>query len=270
MLTYPQINPIAFHIGPLPVHWYGMMYLVGFFGGWGLAMWRASRPNSGWTKDQVSDLIFYVALGVIAGGRIGYILLYDFSDFMAQPLVIFKLWQGGMSFHGGLIGVLIALGLYARKIHKPFFTLGDFIAPLVPIGLGAGRIGNFINGELVGRVTNVPWAMVFPNGGPFPRHPSQLYEFLLEGVVLFTVLWLYSAKPRPRMAVSGLFVLLYGIFRVTAEFFRQPDVQIGFVAFGWLTKGQLLSIPMIIIGAGMMWWAYRKNSPCPPPLKKGG
>lgn len=258
MLTYPQINPIAMHIGPLAIHWYGLMYIVGFLAGWGLALLRARQPNSGWTAEEVSDLIFYAALGVIIGGRLGYILFYDFSTFLAHPLTIFAIWEGGMSFHGGLIGVLVAIGFFARKTHRAFFTVGDFLTPLVPIGLGAGRIGNFINGELWGRISNVPWAMVFPNAGPWPRHPSQLYEFLLEGVVLFTVLWIYSSKPKPRMAVSGLFVLLYGIFRVTIEFFREPDAQIGFIAFGWLTKGQLLSFPMILIGAGMLWWAYRK------------
>lgn len=259
MLTYPQINPIAFHLGPLKVHWYGIMYIIGILGAWGLGELRARRPSSPFSTHEIGDLIFYAALGVLLGGRIGYMLFYDLAGFLAAPWTIFAVWNGGMAFHGGLCGVLIAMWLYSRKIHKPFMTLVDFIAPLVPIGLGAGRLGNFINGELWGRVTTVPWGMVFPNAGPLPRHPSQLYEFFLEGVVLFTILWIYSAKPRPRMAVSGLFAICYGLFRITIEFFRQPDAQIGFVAFGWLTKGQLLSIPLVIIGIVMMVYAYRSR-----------
>lgn len=260
MITYPQINPIALQLGPLKVHWYGLMYIVGFLSAWGLALYRIRRPGSELNKDQVSDLIFYAALGVVVGGRIGYMVLYNLPMLLAQPWSLFEIWNGGMSFHGGLIGVLVAIWLYSRKVGKPFTVLVDFIAPLVPIGLGAGRLGNFINGELWGRVTNVPWAMVFPTGGPFPRHPSQLYEFFLEGVVLFTIVWLYSAKPRPRMAVSGVFALCYGTFRIISEFFRQPDPQIGFIAFGWLTKGQLLSLPMVIFGALLIWWAYHSDS----------
>ncbi|HKJ21755.1 MAG TPA: prolipoprotein diacylglyceryl transferase, partial [Gammaproteobacteria bacterium] len=187
---------------------------------------------------------------------------YNFDFFMAHPLSIFKVWQGGMSFHGGLLGVLIAMGLYSRHVQRTFFQITDFLAPLVPLGLGAGRIGNFINGELWGRPAHVPWAMVFPDprAGGIPRHPSQLYEFLLEGVLLFTILWLYSKKPRPTMAVSGLFLICYGAFRFTAEFFRMPDPQLGFIAFGWLTMGQLLSAPMVLLGGAMMWWAYRRHA----------
>lgn len=260
MLTYPTINPIAFHVGPLSVYWYGLMYVVAIMGAWGLATLRAQQPNSGWTANQVSDLIFYCALGVIIGGRIGYMLFYNFANFIQHPWILLQIWKGGMSFHGGLLGVVCAMGLYAYQNKRTFFAVSDFIAPLVPFGLGAGRIGNFINGELWGRVTTVPWAMVFPNGGPLPRHPSMLYEFLLEGVVLFFILWFYSAKPKPPGAVSGMFALCYGIFRFVVEFFRQPDVQIGFVAFGWLSEGQLLSIPLILVGILMLWNAYRKNS----------
>lgn len=256
MLIYPQINPIAFHLGPLAVHWYGLMYIVGILGGWALALYRAKKPNSGWTADEVSDLIFYAALGVVLGGRIGYMLFYDFSNFIHAPWTILQLWNGGMAFHGGLLGVLIAIWLYSRRVQKPFMELIDFIAPLVPIGLAAGRIGNFINGELWGRVTTMPWGMVFPNGGPLPRHPSQLYEFFLEGIVLFTVLWIYSSKPRPRMAISGMFALLYGSFRIIGECFRQPDWQMGFIAFNWLTMGQLLSIPLVIAGILLLYFAY--------------
>jgi phosphatidylglycerol:prolipoprotein diacylglycerol transferase len=233
------------------------MYIVAFWGIWALACYRAHKPNSGWKTDQVGDLIFYGALGVIIGGRTGYMLFYDFSNFIAQPWIIIQVWKGGMSFHGGLIGAVIGLWLYGRKIHKSLFEITDFIAPFVPFGLAAGRMGNFINGELWGRITSVPWGMIFPNAGPLPRHPSMLYEFFLEGVVLFIILWFYSAKPRPRMAVSGLFALGYGIFRFTVEFFRQPDPQLGFIAFGWLTQGQLLSIPLILAGIIMLWLAYQ-------------
>lgn len=255
MITYPTINPIAFHLGPLAVYWYGITYIVAIFGAWGLAILR-SKTLKNWTLDQISDLIFYCALGVIVGGRIGYMLFYKFSNFIDQPWLLFQIWQGGMSFHGGLLGVVCAMWIFSRKSHKSFFEISDFIAPLVPFGLAAGRIGNFINGELWGRVTNMPWGMVFPNAGPVPRHPSMLYEFFFEGVVLFIILWIYSAKQRPRMAVSGLFAFCYGVFRFGVEFFRQPDAQLGFVAFGWLSQGQLLSIPLIIVGILMLWSAY--------------
>jgi phosphatidylglycerol---prolipoprotein diacylglyceryl transferase len=259
MLIYPHFNPIALQLGLIKIHWYGIMYIIGFLSAWGLGTLRASRPNSLINKEQVSDLIFFAALGVVIGGRVGYMLFYNFLDFLAQPWSIFAIWQGGMSFHGGLIGVLIAVWLFSRKVHQPFMSLVDFVAPLVPIGLAAGRLGNFINGELWGRVTTAPWGMVFPTGGPLPRHPSELYEFLMEGVLLFLILWLYSSKPRPRMAVSGLFALCYGIFRIIAECFRQPDIQLGFIAFGWLTQGQLLSIPLVIIGITLLTIAYRKH-----------
>jgi phosphatidylglycerol:prolipoprotein diacylglycerol transferase len=265
MLNYPNINPIAFHIGPLQVHWYGIMYIIAFFGAWALGVYRAKKPNSGWTKDQVGDLIFYCALGVIIGGRVGYMLFYDFPNFISHPWIIFQIWQGGMSFHGGLLGVTLAMFLYGRKIHKTFFEVSDFTVPLVPFGLAAGRLGNFINAELWGRVTNVPWGMVFPNAGPLPRHPSVIYEFLLEGVLLFLIMWIFSSKPRPRMAVSGLFLVCYGLFRIFVEFFRQPDVQLGFVAFGWMSQGQLLSIPVVLAGVIMLVGAYcscRKSKKC--------
>lgn len=248
MLTFPAINPVAFTVGPLAVHWYGIAYLFGFLSALGLGCYRAKQSQGAWTTDQVNDLVFYCALGVIVGGRVGYMLFYDWPTLVAEPWSLFKVWQGGMSFHGGLLGVILALWLFARKTHKDFLTLGDFIAPLVPLGLAAGRLANFINGELWGRVTDVPWAMVFPQGGPLPRHPSPLYECLLEGVVLFTVLWLYSAKPRPKGAVSGLFLIFYSLFRMLLECFRQPDHQLGFLAFGWLTMGQLLSVPMVLVG----------------------
>lgn len=260
MLTFPEFDPVAVQIGPLKVHWYGLMYLVGFLGGWWLGMVRAKKPNSGWTTEQISDMLFYVALGVVLGGRIGYTLFYALDKFIADPLMLFRVWEGGMSFHGGFLGVIVAMLLFKRKHHKTFFGVMDFIAPLVTIGLGAGRLGNFINGELWGRTTDAPWGMVFPHAGLEPRHPSQLYQFLLEGLLLFLILWFFSAKPRPRMAVSGLFALCYGLFRFFVEFFRQPDAHMGdggFIAFGWLTMGQLLSLPMVLLGVGLLWWAYR-------------
>jgi len=256
MLTYPEINPIALQIGFIKVRWYGLMYLVGLLGGWGLLALRARDKSRGWTQNQLSDLIFYAALGVVIGGRVGYMVFYDFPSLMQNPLSLFKIWQGGMSFHGGFLGVLISMALFSRKYQKHFIDVMDFISPVVPIGLGAGRLGNFINGELWGRVTDVPWAMVYPNAGPLPRHPSELYEFLLEGVVLFVVLWFYSATKPPRMAVSAVFLLGYGSFRFFCEFFRQPDAQLNFIAFGWLTMGQLLSLPMILLGFILLWWVY--------------
>ncbi len=259
MIQYPQIDPVAIQLGPLKIHWYGLMYLIGFAALWWLGSRRA-RSTPGWKVEEMSDLVFYGALGTILGGRLGYILFYDLESYLAAPLDIFKIWQGGMSFHGGLLGVLVALALFARKHGKTFFQVTDFVAPMVPIGLGAGRLGNFINGELWGRVTELPWAMVFPDprAGGLPRHPSQLYEALLEGLVLFIVLWVYSRKPRPVMAVSGLFLAGYGLFRFLVEFTRMPDAQLGFIAFGWLTMGQLLSAPMVLLGAAMIWWAYRR------------
>jgi len=259
VLHYPNFNPIAFHIGSLKVHWYGLMYLIGFLAAWGLAWYRSRRPGSGWDTNQVNDLIFYSALGVILGGRLGYVLFYDFSNFIEHPLSVFRVWEGGMSFHGGAIGVAIALWIYSRRYKKHWVDVIDFAVPLVPIGLGAGRLGNFINGELWGRVTTVPWGMVFPTGGPHPRHPSQIYEFFLEGVVLFIILWWFSSKRRPRGSVTALFLLCYGLFRFFIEFFRQPDIQLGFVLFGWLTRGQELSIPMIVAGVVWLIYSYRKK-----------
>ena len=271
MLTYPDINPIAFHLGPLEVHWYGIMYLVGFAAGWWLLRRAALKPGSTWTVEQISDLVFYAALGVVLGGRIGYMLFYDLPRFLANPLTLFQVWDGGMAFHGGLAGVLIAMGLYGRKYHKRLFDLTDFIAPVVPIGLFAGRIGNFINGELWGKPSDLPWAMKL-SCSRFPAYlcaqphlPTQLYEAFLEGIVLFTILWTYSRRPRPRMAVSGMFLLFYGIFRFAVEFVRMPDPQLGYLAFGWVTMGQVLSAPMILIGAVMLWWAYKKA-----PAENGG
>ncbi len=257
-LTFPNIDPILFQIGPLAVRWYGLMYLFGFMFALWLANKRADKPNSGWTRDQVSDLLFTGFLGVVIGGRIGYVLFYNFGYFLDNPLYLFEVWTGGMSFHGGLLGVISAMLWYGYKNNRSFFTIADFVAPLVPFGLGAGRLGNFMNGELWGRVTDVPWAMVFPTGGPFPRHPSQLYEFALEGVVLFFILNWFIRKPRPLGAVSGLFLFGYGSFRFLVEYVRQPDAQLGL--FGdWISMGQILSLPMVIGGLLMMLWAFKRN-----------
>lgn len=258
-MQYPAIDPVALDLGPLQIHWYGLMYLFGFVAVWLLGRWRANDAD--WEKSQIEDLLFYGALGVIIGGRIGYVLFYDFPGFAANPLSIFKIWEGGMSFHGGLLGVLAAFWFFAGKTGKRFFDVADFIAPMVPLGLMAGRIGNFINAELWGRVSDVPWAMVFPGAGSEPRHPSQLYQASMEGLLLFIILWWFSAKPRPRAAVSGLFLTGYGVFRFIAEFFRVPDPQYGYLAFDWLTMGQILCLPMIIGGVVMMIWAYKTASP---------
>ena len=251
-----NLDPVAFSMFGLKVQWYGLMYLIGFVGAWILGRQRAKRADSPWQPLQVDDLLFYAGLGVILGGRAGYILFYSFKDFLNEPLLIFKIWQGGMSFHGGLLGVLFALWLYHRKIGRRYFEVVDFVAPLVPIGLGAGRIGNFINGELWGKVTDMPWAVVFAAAGPETRHPSQLYEAFFEGGVLFVVLWLFSAKKRPVMAVSGVFALGYGVFRFGVEFFRLPDAHIGYLAWNWLTEGQLLSAPLIAVGGLLLCFAY--------------
>lgn len=255
--VFSQIDPVAFSLGPLSVRWYGLMYLFGFAFAMWLAGRRADAPNSGWTRNEVSDLLFYGFLGVILGGRIGYVLFYNFDLFLADPTYLFKIWTGGMSFHGGLIGVITAMIWFAHKTKRHFFTVADFVAPLIPFGLGVGRIGNFMNGELWGRVTGVPWAIIFPEAGPEPRHPSQLYQFALEGVVLFIILNLFWRKNPPRGAISGMFLLFYGLFRFLVEFVRQPDSQLG-LYFQEISMGQILSTPMIIIGALMIWVAYKR------------
>lgn len=265
MLVYPEIDPVALSLGPLPfvgtldIRWYGLMYLFGFVSGFLLLNYRAKKPNSGWNTEEVSDLIFYGALGVVLGARIGYVLFYNFSGFLADPLSMFAVWEGGMSFHGGFLGVVFAMWWYGRKIGKSLFEILDFGAPIVPIGLGAGRIGNFIGGELWGRPTDVPWGMVFPHVDSLARHPSQLYQAALEGVALFTILWFYSSKPRAKFAVSGMFALWYGIFRFAIEFVRQPDAHLGYIAFGWLTMGQLLSLPMIFVGLFLLAVAKKQQ-----------
>jgi len=256
MLVYPIVDPVAFSMGPLKVHWYGLMYLFGFIAAWGLARFRAEHYKLDWNAEQIGDLIFYGALGVIIGGRVGYMLFYDAHQLLVSPWNLLKLWEGGMSFHGGLLGVAVALLLFAHNNKKPFLQVADFVAPLVPLGLAAGRVGNFINGELWGRVSDVPWAMVFPHADDQARHPSQLYELGLEGLVLFIVVWWYSATPRPAGCVSAIFLIGYACSRLIVECFREPDIQLGFIAFDWMTMGQLLSIPMLLVGISL-WWVKR-------------
>jgi phosphatidylglycerol:prolipoprotein diacylglycerol transferase len=255
MFIYSEIDPIALQLGPLAVRWYGLMYVIGILGGWWLGRVQARRAWSKITELQVDDMVTWIALGVILGGRVGSVLFYNFGDFIGDPLMLLRIWEGGMSFHGGFLGVVLAIWLYGRRIGVSFWYMGDFIAPLVTVGLGAGRIGNFINGELWGKVTDVPWAVVV-NGTP--RHASQLYEALLEGLVLFLILWTFAAKERPRMAVSGLFLICYGVFRFSVEFVRLPDAHIGYMAWGWLTRGQVLTFPMIIVGVVLIILAYRR------------
>ena len=255
MLSYPNIDPVALSLGSLKIHWYGLMYLVGFAGAWCLGRLRAKKI--GWDAEQIDDLIFYAAMGVVLGGRIGYVLFYNFPAFTDSPLILFKIWQGGMSFHGGLLGVIIAMFLFAKKYQHRFFEVTDFIVPLVPIGLGAGRIGNFINGELWGKPTDFVLGVSVPNLGVV--HPSSLYEAALEGLALFIILWLYSSKPRPVMAISGLFLIGYGVFRFAVEFVRLPDAHLGYLAFDWLTMGQILTTPMLLLGAILMFKANSKK-----------
>jgi phosphatidylglycerol---prolipoprotein diacylglyceryl transferase len=256
VLVHPNIDPIAFSIGPLAVRWYGLMYLAGFAAGWWLGVRRIAKGQAPITRAQLDDLLFLIVLGVILGGRLGYVLFYKPGYYAAHPLEIFYIWQGGMSFHGGLLGVMLAMVFAARRHGVDWLRLMDFIAPLCPLGFAAGRLGNFINAELPGRVTDLPWGMVFPGAGDAPRHPSQLYQFALEGVVLFIFLWWFSSKPRPRGQVSAMFLLGYGVLRFIAEFGREPDSFIGYLALG-LTMGQWLCLAMIAGGAALFAWSRR-------------
>jgi phosphatidylglycerol:prolipoprotein diacylglycerol transferase len=287
-----QIDPIALSLGPLKIHWYGLMYLLGFAVAWWLGRRRIRAGRLPGVDEQgFGDLMFYGMLGVVLGGRLGYILFYDLRTYLEHPLQVFQVWQGGMSFHGGLLGVCAAVWWWSRKRGLHFMDTIEFVAPLVPPGLGFGRIGNFINGELWGKLTNANWGVVFPAALPepyasmdpatlraqfesgalnaFARHPSQLYQAVLEGLVLFVVLWIFSSRPRPRYAVGGVFVLLYGVFRFIVEFVRVPDAQLQYIAFGWLTMGQLLSVPLILLG---LFWLWRSRTapvlqPQPIPVK---
>jgi phosphatidylglycerol---prolipoprotein diacylglyceryl transferase len=280
MIKYPSIDPVIFSVGPAAVRWYGLMYVIGFAVAWLLGRKRASSPRSTWTVLDVDDLIFYSAIGVILGGRLGWIIAYGFEQFAVDPLMVFRVWKGGMSFHGGLVGVLIALALFANRRHRNFADVMDFLAPLPGIGLCAGRIGNFINGELWGKPTDVPWGFIVDPSTLHPSqaqeaedfcrrfaidpcvlhvHASQLYESALEGLLLFTIVWVFTQKPRPRLAPSGLFLLGYGLFRFLVEFVRVPDENRGYLFLGWVTMGQILSTPMIIAGAALLIAAYRRN-----------
>ena len=260
MFVHPQIDPIAVHIGSGGIHWYGLMYLVAFTQFIWLGKWQiANRSWHQWTPKMLDDVLFYGVLGVILGARLGEVLFYNPGYYFSHPFKIIAVWEGGMSFHGGFLGVLVAMGIFAHTRKLSWLPLMDFIAPLVPLGLGAGRIGNFINAELWGRPTDVPWAMIFPNVDNLPRHPSQLYEFALEGLLFFALLWIYSRKQRPVGAISGLFLIGYGGFRFIGEFFRNPDDGIfGYMTWG-VSMGQWLSLPMIVAGVGLMVWSHRSR-----------
>lgn len=260
MLQYPQIDPVALQLGPLAIHWYGLMYLLGFAAVWLLGRWRIRQGHSDFSLRDLEDIIFYSVIGVIVGGRLGYTLVYKTSHYLSHPLEILYLWEGGMSFHGGLVGVIVALLWYARSRGRHLLDVADFIAPMVPLGLAAGRWGNFVNGELWGRPTDLPWGMVFPYVDALPRHPSQLYQMVFEGLLLFAFLWWYSAKPRRRGQVSGMFLLGYGLTRFLVEFTREPDDFLGLLA-GGLSMGQLLSIPMVLAGALILWKSAERSSP---------
>ena len=261
MFEFPQFDPVAVDFGIFQVRWYGISYVAGLLLAWWLLHYRSLRqPLLGWTPVQVSDLIFYATLGILFGGRLGSVLFYNLPYYLEHPLEILMINRGGMSFHGGFFGVMLALWYYSRKIDQGFLETTDFIVPVVPVGLFFGRIANFINGELWGTETTVPWAVIYPTpGGGIARHPSQLYEALLEGVLLFIILWVFSGRIRPKMAVSGLFLAGYGLFRCMVEFVRAPDAEIGYLAGGWLTMGMLLSFPMLLAGIAMLVTAYRRT-----------
>ncbi len=259
IFIHPQFDPIAIHIGSFGIHWYGLMYLLGFLAFLFLGKYQIKHKTwFSWNNQMLDDALFYGALGVILGGRIGYVLFYQFSSFMQHPLDIFKIWQGGMSFHGGFLGVLIAMVFFNKKHGQPWLKIMDFVAPLVPIGLGAGRMGNFINGELWGRATNANFGMIFPQVDNIARHPSQLYEFTLEGIALFCILWWFSRKQRPVGAISALFLIGYGSFRFLVEFTREPDSYLGLLQLG-LSMGQWLSLPMILLGVWMWFQANQQR-----------
>ncbi len=259
MFTFPEFDPVIFEIGFIKIRWYGLMYVIAFLLAWWLARKRCKRADSIVNAEQVDDLIFYGMLGVIIGGRVGYAVFYGFSDLISDPLYLFRITEGGMSFHGGLLGVMFAMWWFGRKIGHTMLRVTDFVAPLVPLGLGFGRIGNFINGELWGSQTDLPWGVLYRGQ---VLHPSQLYEAILEGFLLFAILWWYSSKPRPYRAISGLFLLGYGVGRFLVEFVRVPDQHMGdggYVLFGWVTTGQLLTMPMILGGIALLAIAYRNQ-----------
>lgn len=257
MLIHPGWDPVAVQIGPVSIHWYALMYLAAFAAFYGLGR-KKGLATGQWQPEQVSDLLYYGAFGVILGGRIGYMLFYQMHALTQDPLALLRVWEGGMSFHGGLAGVILAMWWYGKRTQRSFFQVADFVAPLVPIGLGLGRLGNFINAELPGRVSEHSWAMIFPLTDSLPRHPSQLYQAFAEGLVLFVVLWLFGRSKPPLAAMSGLFVLSYGVLRFTTEFFREPDAHLGFVALDWMSMGQVLSLPLIVLGIFILIWSYKR------------
>lgn len=273
MLVHPQFDPVALSLGPLQIHWYGLTYLVAFVLFLWLASLRVKMPQfagRGWVRPDVDDLLFWGVLGVVVGGRLGYVLFYKPGHYLANPLEIFAVWKGGMSFHGGLIGVTLAMAGYAKMRGRSFLDVMDLVAPCIPTGLASGRVGNFINGELWGRAADpsLPWAMVFPQSRTdVPRHPSQIYQFALEGLLLFVVLWLYSRKPRARGQVASAFVFLYGLMRFVVEYFREPDSFLGLLALN-LSMGQWLCVPMMLIGGGLWWWFGRSPAHQPSPAAK--
>ncbi|WP_370661129.1 prolipoprotein diacylglyceryl transferase [Psychrosphaera algicola] len=256
-IIFPQIDPIIVSLGPLAIRWYGLMYLIGLGFAYFLAIQEVRRGRAPFTEQQVSDLLFYGFMGAVLGGRLGYVMFYQFERFLEDPTYLFMMHQGGMSFHGGLLGVIAVLLIFAKRTKVTLFQVGDFVAPLVPFGLGAGRLGNFLNGELWGRTTDVPWGIVFTSAGPDPRHPSQLYEFFLEGFVLFAIVYWYSRKPRAVGSVGGLFLIGYGSFRFIVEYFRQPDDHLGLLTLG-MSMGQWLSLPMVLAGVVVMAIAFKQ------------
>jgi phosphatidylglycerol---prolipoprotein diacylglyceryl transferase len=251
LIPYPHIDPDIIKVGPLAVRWYGLMYLIGFAVSYFLVRYQLTKNRLSIRAQDIDSLFLYLLAGLVIGARFGYVIFYNFGSYLESPIEIVEVWHGGMSFHGGLIGCVIAGILFCRKYGADFWQLSDLIIVTAPVGLGLGRIGNFINGELYGRVTDLPWAMVFPSGGPLPRHPSQIYEFLLEGALLFSILWFLRNRALKSGALTALFLMLYGLFRFSVEFFRQPDQQIGFI-FGYFTMGQALSSLMILIGLGIL------------------
>lgn len=260
-LTYPFIDPVLVSLGPIAIHWYGVMYVIAFGLAYSIARYRLKNTyyRHFMTDVILSDLLFYAMLGTVIGGRVGYVLFYNFPAFIADPLWLFRVWEGGMSFHGGMLGVTVAVMLLSKKHRIRPFAVLDFIAPMASLGLFFGRIGNFIGGELYGKITDLPWGVVFPDGGLLPRHPTQLYEAFLEGALLSLILFIYSKKPRPVMSVSALLLIGYGVFRFLVEFVREPDSHIGYLAFNWVTVGQILSLPMIAGGGLMLYLAYKYN-----------
>lgn len=270
MVQYPEIDPVALALGPVQIHWYGLTYLAGLAFAWWLAIKRSGRPDLPIQRDQVDDLIFFAALGIVVGGRLGYVFFYGWDKFVGDPGWLFRVWEGGMSFHGGLLGVIGAMFWFGRSRNIPIGALLDFAAPLTPIGLALGRLGNFIGQELWGRPSDAPWAMIFPNDPlQLARHPSQLYQLALEGLLLFVLVIWFSSKPRPRWAVAGLFALGYGCLRFAVEFFREPDQHIGLTTLGWMSRGQLLCLPMIALGLFLLIWSHRQQSGKPAQAGKG-